>query len=122
MPKALSMDLRKRVVAAYETGKGTQEEVARQFSIGVATLVRLVSLKRKPGKLEPKPHAGGQKPRLTEADLDELKDVVKEKPDLTRAEFAEALEERIPKKVSVDIIQRALKLIDYTYKKNYASH
>jgi transposase len=117
MPKPLSMDLRKRVVAAYEASQATLEEVARRYSIGVATLVRLMALKRNKGTLEPKPHGGGQKPRLAESDVDVLKELVNERPDWTRAEYAKALEERIQKHVSVDIIDRAFKGIDYTYKK-----
>ena len=35
---ALSMDLRERAVAAYETGLGTQKAVAERFQISQSTL------------------------------------------------------------------------------------
>ena len=42
MGKVLSMDLRERVVAAWERGEGGYETVAAMFGIGSATLKRLV--------------------------------------------------------------------------------
>ena len=40
MSKALSEDLRRRAVDAYEDAEGTLEEVAARFCIGTATLTR----------------------------------------------------------------------------------
>lgn len=117
MPKPLSMDLRERVVAVYEAGKGTMEHVAAMFNIGVATLVRLLALKRKTGSLKWKPPGGGTPRRLTEWDLETLKTLVMEKPDATLAELAEGLEKRIQKGVSVKIVFDALRRIKYTRKK-----
>ncbi|MBP9743567.1 MAG: hypothetical protein KBD37_09435 [Burkholderiales bacterium] len=56
------MDLRKKVVEAYESGLGTIEQVAKIFNIGVATLQNYISQKKSTGSLEPKPKTGGSAP------------------------------------------------------------
>jgi len=118
MPKPLSQDLRARVVAAYEGGRETLEVVALMFQIGVATVVRLLSLKRKTGSLDPKPHGGGQRPKLSGSDLELLKALVKDRPDATQAELAEALEHKVHKGVHARMVSRALERIGYSRKKN----
>jgi transposase len=116
------MDLRKRAVACYESGAATIASVAAQFQMGVATLGRLLALKRKTGSLEPKPHRGGQPPKLTESDRELLKALVKEQPDLTLSAYSEALEQLIHKRIPIQVTSRALMQMGYSTKKNSTSH
>jgi hypothetical protein len=44
--KALSLDLRERIVAAYEAGEGSFEVLAVRFSIGPTVVGKLVRQKR----------------------------------------------------------------------------
>jgi len=118
MPKALSMDLRKRVVAYYESGTESMEYVSGLFHIGIATLDRLMSRKRKTGSIEPKPHAGGNPPKLSGEDLKQLKGLVHEKPDATLAELAETLSVRLHKEIHLKCIERVLNQLKITRKKN----
>ena len=54
MPRPLSLDLRERIIAAYEGGEGPQKELVSRFSVGVASVRRLVRLKRETGGLSPR--------------------------------------------------------------------
>lgn len=67
MPRPLSLDLRERAVALAERGTHTRAEVARQFGIGERTLYEWLARRRTEGTLAPKPHGGGQRPRIDTA-------------------------------------------------------
>lgn len=67
-----SLDLRKRVVAAYERGDGTFEEVGKTFGVGEATVNRWVQLKRRSGSLAPRPHGGGHPTPFDASGLERL--------------------------------------------------
>ena len=89
--KPLSLDLRRRIVRAYERGEGTQAQIAQRFEVGRATVERLVRLQRETGALDPKPHAGGAQPRITEADRESLIETFEREPDLRQEDLADRL-------------------------------
>ncbi len=54
-----SLDLRRRIVKAYETGKtATYEATAEMFGVGRATVNRLLRRKRETGDVVAKPRGG----------------------------------------------------------------
>lgn len=114
--KPLSLDLRRRIVRAYERGEATQAQIAQRFEIGQATVERLVRLKRETGAPDPKPHAGGAQPRITEADRESLLETFEREADLRQQDLAErfAAEGR---PVSRATVGRALGRLSITPKK-----
>jgi transposase len=62
--RAYSLDLRTRVVDAIDKKMGTHEEVARLFGVGCTFIKKLLRQRRERGTLAPKPHGGGQVPKL----------------------------------------------------------
>lgn len=104
---AYSIDLRTRVISYVESG-GSRKSAGKLFSIGERTVRRWISLQADTKSLEPKPHGGGYPPKI---DLKVLKDYVNSNADTTLAELGEKFS------VSVPCIWRALKKIDYVYKK-----
>lgn len=117
MAKALSMDLRARIIRAYDRASTTFREIAEQFSVGEATVNRLVSRFRTTGSFEPKPHAGGVPPMLGEFDLANIKALVAEKPDRTTPELVAAMASRHGRVMSPATMSRALARIGFTRKK-----
>jgi transposase len=85
------VDLRERVVAAFDVGDMTDEEVAALFKVGEATVHRWKRLKRETGSVVPTPPRGGKPPR-TAAPATEHHELVRaimtEEPDLTIPESA----------------------------------
>ena len=63
--RAYSVELRQKIVSAYESGHGTLDEVAETFEVGRRTVARFVSLARAGGSLWPKPRGGGYPVRLS---------------------------------------------------------
>lgn len=117
MPGALSVDLRARVVAAWEAGEVTQQQVADRFGVGVASVKRWVRLKRETGSLAAK-KGPGRVPTLGSPERETLSAIVEEQPDRTREEIADELEARGGPRISVATVGRELRRIGLTRKKN----
>lgn len=117
MAEAHPIELRIRVVAAYESGIGSYPEVADQFDVGEASVKRWVRLKRRDGDLTPTAKAGGRTSRIMLADIEAALATVRDATagELT-AEFNRARRRR--DHVHVSSIKRALRRHGYVVKKN----
>jgi transposase len=62
--KAYSLDLRTRIVDAVDRHVGSQGEVAALFGVSRTWVKKLLRQRRETGSLAPKPHGGGQPPKL----------------------------------------------------------
>ena len=115
--KALSLDLRLRIVSAYEQGEGSQAALARRFGVGKATVERLMRLKRQTGSVEPRPHGGGQHTIVKEDDYGQIANWLNDEDDLTHEELAQRFGQETGRSVSGRTMGRVLKRMDYTRKK-----
>lgn len=90
MPAPYPMELRERVVRAYnENEDWTYPMVAKVFDLGEATVKRWVHRSRR-GELAPKP-TGGRAPRaFSDEELEFIRQVLIEFPDSTLAEVQQA--------------------------------
>jgi transposase len=120
MARAYTAELRERVLRACERGGLSRAAIAGLFGVGESTLYRWQQIWRAEGRREAKPHAGGPAPRLDEADLDKLEELVAERNDRTLAEYAIALRERAGVEASAPTVCRALKKLDLRRKKDAA--
>ena len=59
MPAAYSMDLRQRIINAYEAKEGSPRNLAKRFQVSLSFVKRLVIRYRETGLVKPKPHGGG---------------------------------------------------------------
>lgn len=114
--KPLSPDLRLRIIDAYENQEGTQADLAARFKVGQASVERLVRLKRETGSIEPRPHAGGTPPRITEDDRARLIEDFEREPDLRQADLAERFTEE-GRPLSQQAVSRGLRRLGITRKK-----
>lgn len=116
MGKSLSLDIRERVVALVNEGLSCHE-AARHLRISAASAVRIMQRKKQTGGVKPAPQG---RPRHSKLDAvsDWLKRRIKEDPDMTMPELAEALKAEheltaTPAMLSRHIIHR----LGFTYKK-----
>lgn len=91
MAKSYSMDLRKRVVEAYDQGEGSLRKLAQRFEVSLPFVRQLWQRYEKEGTLEPKQHGGG-KPRSVKGEKEEvfLRTLLAQKNDLTLEELVGA--------------------------------
>lgn len=113
----LPMNLRRRIVEAYERNEGTYFELAQRFGVGEATVYRLLKLKRERGNLRPNGPTG-----VTEEELPAFIQLVHELPDATLEQLKEAWVARTRRQLSRSSIVRALERAGITRKRASARH
>src|SRR5216117_1668174 len=88
--KTLSLDLRERILAAYDKAEGTREEVARRFRVSLGMVKKLLQQRRRLGEVRAQHHRSGRKPRIVAAHQRQLRTLLAKKPDLTLKELRAA--------------------------------
>ena len=118
MPAPYSLDLRERVVAAYDEGAGgTYVEIAIRFDVGEATVDRWVSRHRRTGSVAPDAMGGRRHGKFDAAADARLAAMVAEDVDATRLELMERLRIELGLVVSHSAVQDALQRLGLTRKK-----
>lgn len=117
MAEAHPIELRQRVVDAYEAGEGGYTSLSRRFAVGEATVKRWMWQFRREGGLTPQKKGGGNRSRIL---LTELEAIVGRLKDATAGELTAAynLGRRGCDRRHVSSIKRALYRAGYVVKKN----
>ena len=116
MPRALSLDLRSRIVHACQVGELTQVEIADLFQMHLKTVEKLWTHFRRTGSLEAKPHGGGVRTRLAGHEH-QLRCLTTEQTDHTLAEYVTLLWKRHRPVTSASVLSRTLKALGPPQKK-----
>ena len=110
---AYAMEFRRAAAKAYDECDSSIE-AAEQMGCSESWVRRLIQRRRANGSLEPRPHHVPNNSKLDEQDLSRLAALIAQKPDMTLAELAEALEN----KVSVPTVWRATRKLGLVLKKS----
>lgn len=113
-----SLDLRERVVAAYENGLETMAEIAERFSVGQTFIKKMLRQKRLTGSLKIKKRKPGPDKLLTEKDHQWLRRSLEKEPDLTIDQLQERLRAKRKVIVSRATVGRAVQSLNLPLKKN----
>jgi transposase len=115
--KTFSMDLRERVIKAYEENECSMRVVAEQFGVSRDWIKKLVRRKRETGSIAPKDTKRGRKRAIDGADLKRLEEAVENQPDATLDQLRTA----VGVKCSIVTVHNALARQGYRrLKKRYA--
>jgi transposase len=112
--KPYSMDLRERVVAACDAREGTREQIAKRFGVSDRWIRKLLQRRRETDSLAPLPRNPGRKRALNDRQMQRLGRLIKKRPDATLKELRKSL--RV--KISIAALDRAIRRLDMTLKKN----
>jgi transposase len=112
-----SLDLRKRIVAAVQSGSAARA-AARRFGVSASSAIILVGRWRETGDYAPG-QVGGQKRRKLAGHEDWLHEMMTLEPDITLRELRERLAGK-GIKISRQSINDTLHALGYRYKKNRA--
>ena len=107
--KPYSLDLRQKILRAYDRRLGSQRALAALFGVSQAFLEKLLHRRRTTGQIAPRPHAGGRQPRCDAAALALVRQLVYEQPDATLAELCAQLQQRRGLQIRVATLCRLLK-------------
>jgi len=114
--KAYSIDLRKRVLAAYDSGTYSLNLVAKQFQVTTRWIQKLRQRRKQEGSIAPKPQNQGRKPAFQGKNLKRLEQFIKAHPDATLEETKQHFSGVV--NCSIVAIHQTLKRLDLRYKKN----
>ena len=107
------MDLRKRILTAYDRGDATRDQIARRFDVSLGMVKKLIHQRRHTGCVEPRHRNSGRKPKILDSHKHEMKALLREKSDLT----LEELRTKLGLDCTVQAIHYALADMGMTYKK-----
>ena len=112
--KPYSMDLRERVVAACDAREGTREQIAERFGVSDRWIRKLLQRLRETNSLAPLPRNPGRKRALNDRQMERLGRLIQKRPDATLRELRKSL----GVKISISALDRAVRALDVTLKKN----
>jgi transposase len=106
--RANSLDLRQRIVNAYEQGHGSVAEVAESFSVSPAFVKKMLRQWRQTGDPATLAHGGGKPASLSERQRQLFKRKIRHEGDLSLLEPQTYLREQEAAEVHPSTISRAL--------------
>ena len=115
--KTLSLDLRDRIVAAYDIGDATREQIAERFMVSLGMVKKLLAQRKATGDIAPRHKNSGRKPKITADIRQQLRDLIEQQPDLT----LEQLRVAAHLDCSLPAIHYALESMDLSYKKRVSA-
>ena len=117
MAKALSEDLRSRVVSAVDDGL-SRRTAAERFGVGVSSAIRWVAQHRRTGTVSAGKPGGNQRSHRIDAHKGLVDDLLEEQPDVTLAEIADHLGETVGYRPAVSVVHRFCQRHGITLKKS----
>ncbi|MDX2226276.1 MAG: hypothetical protein SFY92_04155 [Verrucomicrobiae bacterium] len=111
--KTLSLDLRERIVVAYDNDEGTREEIAHRFKVSLGMVKKLLQQRRRIGEIGDQYHRCGRKPVILDHHRQQLRHLLAKTPDLTLMEMRKAL----GLSCTLPALHYALVDLNLTYKK-----
>lgn len=116
--KPYSIDLREKVVKAYEQGNTSIRKLATRFDVSKAFVQRLLKQKQTKGHVQPQKQGGSLKSKLHGYST-QVTQMVEKYPDATLSEYCEYWGETHHQWVSTSTMCRTLKRQKLTLKKKH---
>ena len=111
-----SLDLRQRVMEAYDEGRWTVSQIAGRFRVGEWWIYKLKRQRQREGSLAPRKGPVGQPPSLQGKGAKALTRYVDRHPDAT----LEQIRQKLRLSCTVVTVHNTLRRLGYRFKKNPA--
>jgi transposase len=112
-----SLDLRHKILHACERRLGSQRALADLFGVSLSFVEKLLRRHRTTGDIAPRPHAGGQRPRLDGAADTLVRRLVHDNADITLEELCARVAHELGVRVSLATMCRVLQRLGLPRKK-----
>jgi transposase len=113
--KPTSIDLRKRVIDAYDVGLGTRQQIADRFKVSLGLVKKLLAQRKRLGTIETQYQNVGRKPAFDSEKLKELDVFLKRHSDATLMEIQSHFSGSVD--CSLQAISNAIGRLGWQYKK-----
>lgn len=118
--KAYSLDLRQKVIDAYNRKEGSQRQLAKRFSVSLSFIQDLLKRYRQEGAIAPKKHGGGATAKLNDEQVALVVRLLEEDNDAILVELCERLEQHSGVRVSRATMGRITQKLLLTRKKSHS--
>ena len=108
MPRPLPLEIRDRIIRAWQAGELTWQEIANQYGVSLASVNRLIRRFRQTGSTAPNPHAGGRRRLIDEAGLALVRQLVEQEPRRTLEELVDRYHAERGVRPSITTMHRAV--------------
>lgn len=115
---AYSLDLRQKIVRAYDEGVGSQRAIAELFGVSRSFVEKLLARRRTTGDIDSLPHGGGRRPACAAQDLALVRRLVREQADATLEELCQEVAREHELHVSRATMGRVLMRLGLARKKS----
>ena len=113
--KPTSIDLRERIVAAYDADEGTRQRIADRFKVSLGLVKKLLAQRKELGTIEPQYQNVGRNPAFDGENLKQLDKFLQKHTDATLIEIQEHFSGCVS--CSIQAIANTLKRLGWRYKK-----
>lgn len=118
--KAYSVDLREKVIDAYNAKEGSQRQLAKRFSVSLSFIQDLLKRYREDGTIAPREHGGGATAKLNDEQVALVERLGEEDNDAILVELCERLEQQSGVRVSRATMGRLTQKLLLTRKKSHS--
>jgi transposase len=115
--RTTSLDLRERILAAYDNEEGSRADIAVRFRVSVGMVKKLLQQRRRTGDIAPRHRYSGRKPMIVASHRSQLRALLGKKNDLTLKELRGAAGLRC----SLQALNVVLGKMGLTYKKRHSA-
>jgi transposase len=112
-----SVDLRKKILQAHQSGGRSQREIANIFHVSLSFVESLLRQVRTSGRIAPWPATGGPSSRIDDIARQHLRDWLAEQSDLTLEELVARLDHTLGIRVCISRMCRVLQELGLRRKK-----
>ncbi len=109
MAAAYSIDLRQRILSAWQSKEGSQRELAKRFKVSLAFIRDFLKRYRETGEIAARKQGGDQRSKIKGKDQELLHEIVSKQNDIYLREIQSELKEKRGIEVSISSLCRTLK-------------
>jgi transposase len=117
---SLSLDIRSRIIEAYEKREGSIRKLGKRFKVSPASIMRLLKRYREGGDISPQ-SPPGRTPLIDNAGLETIHQLIQADTDATLTELCKRFAAKTKLKVAIMTMHRACERLKIKYKKNSVS-
>lgn len=118
---AIGNELRQSIVQAVQTHQVSQVRLAQMLGVSVSSIKRVWQRWRRTGRSQAWPHAGGKRPKLTNQQVEQVRQYVLADTDTTLREVQRWLETTQDLRLSLPTLSRLLAKLDLPRKKSHCT-
>jgi transposase len=118
MARPYSDDLRRKLLEAFDLGKGSLSELAGHFGVSLGWAWKVSAARKRTGRMERPGYRPGAKRRIDEP---ALAGILRSRPDATLVELQAELENQTGLRVSTQHLWRVVKRMGFRLKKSHST-